>query len=75
LRLNLLLGGCFEQQISGKNLSGLVISGIAAQALLWTIPLPWIVCFVLCSLFYWAYPRDSARLRAMMAQRAEELET
>ena len=29
----MLLGGCFEQQISGKNLSGLVISGIAVQPL------------------------------------------
>jgi MFS-type transporter involved in bile tolerance (Atg22 family) len=45
------------------------------QALIWTVPVPWIACFALYSLFYWAYPRDSARLRAMMAQRAEELET
>lgn len=33
LRLNLPLVTCFEQQISGKNLSGLVISGIAAECL------------------------------------------
>lgn len=45
------------------------------QALVWTIPVPWIVCFVLYSLFYWAYPRDAARLRALMAKRAEELGT
>ena len=44
-------------------------------ALVWTIPVPWIVCFVLYSLFYWAYPRDAARLRALMAERAEELGT
>jgi hypothetical protein len=44
------------------------------QALIWTVPVPWVVCLVLYSLFYWAYPRDSARLRAMMSQRAKELE-
>jgi hypothetical protein len=44
-----------------------------SQALLWTIPFPWLLCGVLYSLFYWAYPRDSAKLRARMAQRAEEL--
>lgn len=43
------------------------------EALVWTIPLPWIICFLLFSLFYWAYPRDSERLRAMMAARAAEL--
>jgi len=31
LRLNLPLVTCFEQQISGKNLSGLVIPGIAVK--------------------------------------------
>ncbi len=45
------------------------------QALVWTIPVPWIVCFLLYTLFYWAYPRDSARLRVLMAQRAQELES
>lgn len=44
------------------------------QAMIWTIPVPWIVCFVLYSLFYWAYPQDAVRLRTMMAQRAEELD-
>jgi len=43
-------------------------------AMIWTIPVPWILCGLLFSLFYWAYPRDAARLRAMMAERAEELE-
>jgi hypothetical protein len=43
------------------------------QAMIWTIPVPWTVCLVFYSLFYWAYPRDSARLRRMMAERAEEL--
>jgi len=43
------------------------------QALLWTIPFPWLICGALYTLFYWAYPRDSAKLRARMAERAEEL--
>jgi MFS family permease len=42
-------------------------------ALLWTIPFPWLICGLLYSLFYWAYPRDSAKLRALMARRAGEL--
>lgn len=43
------------------------------QALLWTIPFPWIICAVLYTLFYWAYPRDAQRQRALMAERAAEL--
>ncbi|TAK13787.1 MAG: MFS transporter [Anaerolineae bacterium] len=43
------------------------------QALIWTIPVPWIVCGLFFTLFYWAYPRDSARLRKDMAARAKEL--
>jgi hypothetical protein len=37
------------------------------------IVLPWIICAALFSLFYWTYPRDSANLRALMAERADEL--
>ncbi len=43
------------------------------RALLWTIPGPWIVCLILFSGFYWAYPRDAARLRRQMAARAAAL--
>lgn len=43
------------------------------QAMLWTVPFPWILCAALFSLFYLTYPRDSARLHAMMARRAEEI--
>jgi MFS family permease len=42
-------------------------------AMIWTIPVPWIVCGLVYSLFYWAYPRDSKILRAAMAERAEEI--
>ncbi len=43
------------------------------EALLWTIPFPWLICGLLFTLFYWAYPRDAARLRAMMSDRAASL--
>ena len=43
------------------------------QALIWTIPVPWIICGLLYSLFYWAYPRDAEKLRSLMASRAAEL--
>ena len=42
-------------------------------AMVWTIPVPWILCAILYSGFYFTYPRDSAKLRAEMARRAEEL--
>ncbi len=44
------------------------------QAMIWTIPVPWIICGLLYSLFYWAYPRDAEKLRALMASRAAELD-
>lgn len=44
------------------------------RALLWTIPFPWIICALLYSGFYWAYPRDATRLRKAMAERAEAIE-
>ncbi|MBN2047963.1 MAG: MFS transporter [Anaerolineaceae bacterium] len=42
-------------------------------AMIWTVPVPWILCGLLFSLFYWAYPRDSKQLREAMAQRAREI--
>jgi hypothetical protein len=45
-----------------------------SQAMVWTIPVPWLLCGALYSLFYWSYPRDSARQQALMAERAEALE-
>ena len=44
------------------------------EAMIWTVPVPWIVCGVVYGLFYWAYPRDSKILRAQMADRAEEIQ-
>ncbi len=43
------------------------------EALLWTVPLPWILCALIFTLFYWSYPRDSKILRTLMAERAEEI--
>ncbi len=42
-------------------------------ALVWMIPVPWILCAAIFTLFYWTYPRDSSILRAQMAERAEEI--
>lgn len=43
------------------------------RAMLWTIPVPWIICAAIFSLFYLTYPSDSSKLRAMMSQRAQEI--
>ena len=43
------------------------------QAMIWTVPVPWIICAAIFTLFYWTYPKDSSKLRSMMAQRAEEI--
>jgi len=44
------------------------------KAMLWTVPFPWIICALLFTLFYWAYPRDSKILRDQMQERAKEIE-
>ncbi len=43
-------------------------------AMVWTIPVPWVICAMLYSLFYWAYPRDVANMRELMSERARELD-
>jgi MFS family permease len=58
--------------------AGLICGALAdtvglRNALLWTIPFPWLICFVFFTLFYFTYPRDAARVRAMMATRRGEL--
>ncbi len=56
------------------------IAGVIADkvgltnALLWTVPFPWIICAALFTLFYWAYPKDSKKLRDQMKERAKEIE-
>jgi MFS family permease len=58
--------------------AGLIAGALAdrygfTQALLWTVPVPWLVCGLLFSLFYFTYPKDSARLRQQMVERRDEL--
>ncbi|MBI9043671.1 MAG: MFS transporter [Anaerolineaceae bacterium] len=44
------------------------------NAMVWTVPVPWILCAAVFSLFYVYYPKDSAKLRELMAKRAGELD-
>ena len=43
------------------------------NALLWTIPFPWIICGVLFTVFYFTYPKDAAKIRQQMTLRRDEL--
>ena len=43
------------------------------EAMVWTIPVPWVVCAVIFTGFYFTYPKDSAKLRTLMAERAKEI--
>ncbi|MAT42683.1 MAG: hypothetical protein CL609_10100 [Anaerolineaceae bacterium] len=43
------------------------------EALVWTVPVPWIICLLLFSLFYFTYPKDSEKLRSQMQERAIEI--
>jgi MFS family permease len=43
------------------------------EAMVWTVTFPWIICAAIYTLFYITYPQDSARLRALMAERAAAL--
>ena len=43
------------------------------QALVWTIPFPWLICGIVFSLFYFTYPKDAARVGVLMQERREEL--
>jgi MFS family permease len=64
----------------GLSASAGVIAGALAdsvgftQAMLWTIPVPWIACGLLFTLFYFTYPQDAARLRQQMAARRGKLQ-
>jgi MFS family permease len=73
------LNDLFERGFAA--LIGVVAGGLAGttgaeftRAMVWTIPGPWILCLIFFSGFYWSYPRDAARLRALMARRRDEIE-
>jgi MFS family permease len=60
-------------------LAGLLAGSLADRlglttALLYTIPLPWLLGGLIYGLLYFVYPRDAARLRELMRQRRAELE-
>lgn len=44
-----------------------------ATAMFWTIPIPWVLCAILFSGFYFTYPRDREKMRVLMEERAKEL--
>lgn len=41
-------------------------------AMLWTVPFPWIICAILYSGFYLTYPKDLAKNRKLLEERARE---
>jgi MFS family permease len=57
-------------------LAGIIAGSLAdriglTEAMIWTVPFPWIICAALFSLFYITYPKDSEKLRNQMAERAK----
>ena len=53
---------------------GLIADKIDLQtAMFWTIPIPWIICAILFSGFYFTYPKDREKQHLLMKRRAEEL--
>lgn len=52
---------------------GIIADRIDLQtAMLWTIPFPWIICAILFSGFYLTYPKDLAKNRKLLEDRARE---
>ena len=39
----------------------------------WTVPVPWLICAIFYSGFYFTYPKDAEKLRTLMAERAVEI--
>lgn len=69
--VNLIEGGL-------SSFAGLIAGSLAdsiglTNALLWTIPFPWVICGIVFSLFYFTYPKDSQKVRQMMSERRTEL--
>lgn len=69
--VNLIEGGlsAFSSMIAGA----LAVKIGLTNALLWTIPFPWIICGIGFTLFYFTYPKDAAKIRTQMADRRDEL--
>mmetsp|Transcript_80004 Transcript_80004/g.259344 ORF Transcript_80004/g.259344 Transcript_80004/m.259344 type:complete len:149 (+) Transcript_80004:1162-1608(+) len=58
-----------QQEDKGKNLASAEALGEAMAA---TICIPWIICFLACSLLHWSYPRDVRRLELQEQRDAQE---
>ncbi len=61
-----------------SSFAGIIAGSLAdsiglTNALIWTIPVPWIICGLVFSLFYFTYPADARKVRSLMAKRREEL--
>jgi MFS family permease len=69
--VNLVEGGlaAFSSLIAGALADRIGLT----NALLWTIPFPWLICSIFFTLFYFTYPRDAERVRSLMARRRAEL--
>jgi MFS family permease len=53
---------------------GMIADRIDLQtAMLWTIPVPWILCAVFFTGFYFTYPKDREKQRLILEERAREL--
>jgi len=44
-----------------------------SEAMVWTIPFPWILCAAIFTAFYFTYPRDREKLHRQMAERASKI--
>ena len=43
------------------------------EAMVWTIPVPWVVCALIFTAFYFTYPKDREKMQHEMAERARKL--
>lgn len=58
--------------------AGVIAGGLAdriglTNALVWTIPFPWIICGIFFTAFYFTYPKDAAQVRHHLKLRRDEL--
>lgn len=69
--VNVIEGGlsAFAGLIAGTLADRIGLTG----ALLWTIPFPWLICGLFFTLFYFTYPKDAQKVRALMAERRQKL--
>lgn len=61
-----------------SSFAGLIAGSLAdsiglTNALIWTIPVPWIICGLVFSLFYFTYPADASKVRSLMEKRRDAL--